>query len=538
MRYTAEQLIKRFDSLDAERGTWKDHWEDIARYVMPRRGDYMTKRTPGEKKNFHLLDNTALVSAELLAGALHGLMTNPNARWFELTTGNPELDSNEEIRSWLQDTTITMHSMLNNSNFQTEVHEFYLDLVSIATAAMSVEEDDTVDVYFASRHLSEVVISENAYGWVREVYRAFEMSAAQIKQKWPKVAAKAVNEALEKDPDRKFMIIHGVYEEMWLKTDKAKPAKPYASQYVLKIDKEMLEEGGFDTFPVIVSRWAKAAGEKYGRGPGMVALPEAKMVNKMAETTIIGAQKAVDPPLQAPDDGFNKDVITRPGGISYYRAGSPDRIEPIYNDTRIDFGFEALRERRTRIREAFYIDQLQLGQGPQMTATEVVQRTEEKSRLLAPLLGRQQAEFLRPLIDRVFSIGMKKGRFKPIPEILTKAMGGRDLPVIYSSPIAQSQRLAEGQSILRTIEAATPFVQMDQGVMDLINGDEAFKVLASIHNFPQKAMRKEREVKQMREARAQAQQQMLEQQQQQQQVDQAAKLAPAVQAEANMERTQ
>ena len=35
-------------------------------------------------------------------------------------------------------------------------------------------------------------------------------------------------------------------------------------------------------------------------------------------------------------------------------------------------------------------------QGPQMTATEVIQRNEEKMRLLGPVLGRLQSELLKP----------------------------------------------------------------------------------------------------------------------------------------------
>ena len=46
--------------------------------------------------------------------------------------------------------------------------------------------------------------------------------------------------------------------------------------------------------------------------------------------------------------------------------------------------------------------------GPQMTATEVIQRNEEKMRLLGPVLGRLQSELLKPLIDRVFAILLKK----------------------------------------------------------------------------------------------------------------------------------
>ncbi len=45
-----------------------------------------------------------------------------------------------------------------------------------------------------------------------------------------------------------------------------------------------------------------------------------------------------------------------------------------------------------------YQNQLMMQSGPQMTATEVVQRNEEKMRLLGPVLGRLQSEHDSELI--------------------------------------------------------------------------------------------------------------------------------------------
>jgi hypothetical protein len=44
-----------------------------------------------------------------------------------------------------------------------------------------------------------------------------------------------------------------------------------------------------------------------------------------------------------------------------------------------------------------------------MTATEVMQRTEERMRLLGPILGRMEAELLGPIITRVFGIMLRQG---------------------------------------------------------------------------------------------------------------------------------
>jgi hypothetical protein len=241
----------------------------------------------------------------------------------------------------------------------------------------------------------------------------------------------------------------------------------------------------------------------------------------MTETTIKGAQKVVDPPLQIPDDGFLGQIRTFPGGLNFYRAGSEDRITPILNDARIDFGFQTLEMKQLKIRQCFYVDQLKLQQGgPQMTATEILQRTEESMRLLGPMLGRFQSEFLRPLIDRLFGIMVRRKMFKPVPQQLQ----GKNLDVRYSSLIAKAQRMAEGQNIMRTLQAAEPFINIDPSVADNFDGDKAMKRIARIYGAPQDIFRTAEDVGKVREAKNKANEEMLKQQQQATQADQMAKV--------------
>lgn len=523
-KYQPKQLIERNSKMKADRAQWENHWQECADYILPRKANIAQTITPGSKLNTHLFDNTAIQANELLAGALHGLLTNPNSIWFELTTGEEALDELDNVRAWLQLVGRRMHNVLNNSNFQTEVHELYMDLTCFGTSGMTIEEDDDIVVRFSTRHIGELYMSENNKGIIDEVHRNFRWNPQQLVAEYGiKNVGKKVREAFNKGENTKFEVIHAVYPKV------KKTAKGFAfsivSQHVLVDGAIELQVKGFNEFPYVTPRWTKASGETYGRSPGMNALPEAKTINKMTETVLKGAQKVVDPPLMVPDDGFMLPIITRPGGLNFYRSGTDDRIEPFANDARIDFGYQAMTEKRTRIREAFFVDQLQLNTGPQMTATEVLQRTEERMRLLGPMLGRQQAEFLRPLIDRVFEIMVRRGMIPELPQELA------DLPkldVQYSSMIAKSQKLSEGQNILRTVEAIAPFAAADPTVLDNIDGDKAVRAIAKIYGLPQSILRDQDKIEALRDARAQAQQKLAERAQQSADVDAVSKVVPAV----------
>lgn len=536
MKLTPEQLYQRFKTLRGERHLWESHWQELYDYILPRKNEILTEnKIKGRKKGQFLFNNTGMNACELLAGSLHSMLTNSATVWFELSTGRDEIDDLDDVREYLQNLTREMHMLLNNTNFQTEVHEHYLDLCCAGTAAMYME--DTMDsevVHFHSIYLPEIYVAENNRGDIEEAHRKFEWDAKQIIQEfYPELAEKSEEEIAKvltrdiaksfKNGDRrKYEILHSVYRSSY----RDEVNQPFTSQYMLAQENSLkeLRSGGFRTFPYLVTRWTKVSGETYGRSPGMNALPEIKTVNAMTKAIIKGAQKTVDPPVQVPDDGFIKPKSTAPGAILYYRAGSQDRIQPVFNDTRLDIGVEIMRDRENRIRESFFVDQLQLNIGPQMTATEVERRVEERNRFLGPVVGRQHHEFLRRLIERLFDIMIRRDLLPPAPEILA----GTDLSVRYSSSIARAQRVFEGENLLRAFEASSPFIAQDPTGLDMIDVDKVVKEQWRIFGAPQKVLRSSDEVEMIREARAEAQAQALEQQQGMQESEQIKNIAPAM----------
>lgn len=505
----AEHIISRNVQLRADRKVFESHWQECAEVTLPMKDDVTKKTMDGGKHGLQILDNTAIQANEMLAGFLHGFLTNPSEKWFEMTTGDQQLDEDDDVRGWLQDCENRMMNVLVNSNFQTEVHEVYLDLGCFGTAPMSMEEDEKTVIRFASRPVKQVVIDENFRGEVDTFIREFDLEVRQIAKMFgEKKMTESMQKMLKDQPQTKYKLLHAVYpyEEAIRMGDKPEKMLPWVSQYIVEQEKFTIREGGFSELPWVAPRWSKLSGEKYGRSPAMVALPEAKLINKMAETIIRGAQKVVDPPLQLPHDGFILPINTKPGGLNYRMSGTGDRdeIKPIFNDARIDFGNQVMESVRTRIRDAFYQNQLSLGaNNPQMTATEVNQRTEEKNRFLGPLLGRQTAEFLRPVIDRLFAIMMRKGMFKPAPQKLA----GKKLDVRYSSAIAQVQRANIAMSISKALQATAPFIQMDPSVADIYAGEEVGREMIRIFGAPQRIIRNREDIDKIRQQKAQQQQQ-------------------------------
>lgn len=501
-------LSRRFEQLKNSRQNWESHWQELADYHLPRKADIVVKRSKGEKRTEKIFDATAIHAAELLASSLHGMLTSPSQPWFGLRFQDGALNESEEAREWLEVCRNVMFDALARSNFQQEIHELYFDLVIFGTGALAIEDYDG-EIRFGARHIAEIFIAEDMRGRVDTIFRKFQMTARQMQQRFgEKALPDKVKRKLEKPEtqDEEFWVIHAIYPRGDM--GKTKDRKPVASIYFEMDEKHKLSESGFDEMPVLVPRFLKDSVSSYGRSPAMVALPDVKMLNKMSETILRAAQKQIDPPLMVPDDGFMLPVRTTPAGLNFYRTGTRDRIEPLNTAANIPLGREMEEQRRYAIRQAFFVDQLVLGDNGNMTATEVLQRNEEKMRLLGPVLGRLQAELLQPMIERVFGILLRREKLPPAPDILQ----GMDIDIEYVSPLAQAQKSSELQNVMRGIELLGQTASFMPETLMRLDPQRLSAYLAEVTGMPKRVTRSDAEIRRM--MRQQQQQEAAMQQQQ------------------------
>ena len=502
--HTAAELLRRFGEMRAARAPWEGHWQDLADHVLPRRGDIAHPPVPGEKRPLGLFDATAIEANELLAAGLHAMLTGPATPWFELRPRDPALARDHAARAWADEAARRMHAALNGSNFQTEIHELYLDLGCFGTAAMFIEADAGRLVRFSARPLREIFIAQDGEGRIDTVFRRFAFTARQAVARWGADAAgPRIARRLHEAPDAEIPFLHAVLPRADAAPGRRDGANmPFASVYVELEGPRIVSEGGFAELPYVVPRWSKAAGEAFGRSPAMKALADIRMLNEMCKTTLRAAQKVVDPPLLVADDGVVLPVRTAPASLNYARflADGTDPVRPLKTSADVGLGLQMEEGRRAAIRSAFFVDQLQLAGAPQMTATEVLQRTEEKLRLLGPMLGRLQAELLRPLLGRVYGIMVRAGALPAPPP----SLAGAPIEVSYVSPIARAQRATEAQGLLRLIEIAAPLARFQPELADNIDGDAALRHLWGLFAVPPSLLRPEGTVARIRAARADA----------------------------------
>jgi len=535
LRKLAADLKNDLARLVEKRSNWEVHWQEVADYMLPRKADITVERPKGDKRHTVIYDGTAIHSLELLASSLHGMLTSSVNRWFALRFKENSVNENDEAREWLEDVLDKMYIAISRSNFQQEVFETYFDLIAFGTSCLQIEEDKDDIIRFSSRHIKEIYISEDAKGMVNCIYRRFKMSAKATVEKFgiDNVSLKTIN-TFKKAPFDDIDLVHVVKpRDIYNPKKMDKQNMPFSSIYFEYDSGHIISQGGFNEFPYVVPRYLKASNELYGRSPGMNALPDVKVLNKMVEVGMKAAQKQVDPPLLVPDDSMLMPIRMSPGSINYYRSGTRDRIETLNIGANNPLGLNMEQQRREAISQTFHVDQLLITENRNMTATEVVQRNEEKMRILGPVLGRLQSELLQPMIIRIFNIMLRNKLLPDAPEILLN----QEIDVEYVSPMAQAQRGQELSSIVRGLEL---FGQIGQvaPVNDYIDPQGLVKHLIKILGLPARMIRSDSEVEELAQQKAEAQQQQMQMQQQMAESEMARNVAPAVQAVSNAEREQ
>jgi hypothetical protein len=521
-------IIKRYERLKGDRGTFEAAWQEVSEYTNPNRANYTTTTTPGQKRMRRVFDATAIWANQQFAAGMHSFLTSPTLRWFALRTDDEKLNRNTDIAIWLDEASDRMYSLFNGAdrNFATQSTELYEDIGCIGTAVMAVLESPRVNVLFSTKPMGECLIAENEEDRVDTLYRAFRFTAAQAVAQWGSAAGEKVVRAAGDTPDKPFRFLHAVRPRAVRDPQRAEARhKAFESRYIALDDMAEIAQGGFDEFPYLAPRFAKQPGEIYGRSPAMTALPDIKMLNELMKLYVKAAQKTLDPPLNVPEDGYQLPIKTMPNGINFFRPGIRDKVEPLMQGNDVRIGDQLLGGLRQQVLRHFYADLMRLPTDPNdpmaagkgVTATYTMHQRDQDMRMLSPLLARQQSEFLGPLIDRTFAIMWRQSKalrfgpgsmLPPPPELLA----GQKLAVEYVSPIAVAQKSSQLDGVQRLVQSAITLGQIDPLAVQMLDVEAILRLTGRDLNTPAALIKSPERVQAEAAARAKAEQAQQEQQ--------------------------
>ena len=518
-----QELTKRWNQLKQDAEDWRKKWLDIKDWEMPEHGRFLSNESQ-EEVNYadtdrsNIIDETPENAIEKMAAGLQTGMSSPANPWFSLKLQDEKLMKYRSAKVWLKEVEDILRGIFAGGRIYDGLIMLYTELGPFGTAAASLEESFKTTVYMRPYTIGEYFLATNQDREVDTFARRTWLTARQIVYRWGlERSSQQVRTAFDNSPEQRFEVAHLIEPNDDRMSVRDPVGRRFRSIYWETGAQEelVLSIGGFEEWPVLTPRWKVVSDDVYGRGQGMVMLGTIKMLQSMQRDSLIALKKLIDPPLTGGAE--NDEINTLPGGISYPKTNQlgDGTLKPLYQispDFRsIEYKIEQVKY---AIRQGFFNDMFQMISSQpadgRMTATEIVERQQEKLTLLGPVLERISDEVLRPLISRTFSIAQRQGKIPPPPPELA------DMPLFveFVSPLAQAQKIMSQRSTEQFVGFVGNLAAVNPDVLDKVDFDRGVEIYADNMGVDPSLMRRNEDVQAIREARAQAQAQAAQQEKQ------------------------
>lgn len=504
-------INQRFESLKQERSSWEDLWRDIRDYCLPDLGCFSGEdATQGSKRYRKILDAEAIDCADVLAAGLLGGVSSPSRPWLRLTTMDPDLDKNPAVKEWMTKVQDLLLLYFSKAECYNALHQSYLELPVFGTACTIVKPHPEQLISLQNLTIGEYWLAEDDYGKVDTMYRRLSLTAKQMVQQWGFEAVNNdVRQAFEKDPFTRFNVIHAIEPRIERNPDKRDNKNmPWQSVYFQEgVQDKVLSESGFRNFPALCPRWMTSGGSVYGRGPGAKALSAQKSLQRLhlrlAELVDYGTR----PPILYPSTLKDQLSQFKPGGRVAVNPQEAPIIRSMW-EVRTDpqAMLALIQSTRQDIQRIFFVNVFQMiaatANQTDRTATEVQALEQEKVMMLGPVLERLHTELLDPLVTNAFGFMVEYNMLPEVPEELY----GRELSIEYVLVLAEAQKNASANGIVRTAQQIGLLAQINPQAVDKLDVDATIDQLADMNGVPPSLIVTGQKVALIRQQRAEQQQ--------------------------------
>ena len=448
MRLTPEEILKRQVAAQAKKDEFQQLYQDAYEFALPQRQLYGVWEggAVGSKKMQRVFDSTAINSTQRFANRLQSVVFPPQRKWAKLEAGSdipPE--KKQQAQAVLEVYQDKMFTMLNQSNFDIAMGEFLLDL-AVGTACMMVQPgDDVQPLNFIPVPLFLVSYEEGANGQVDNVYRRMRMKGESIQRQWPDAEIpEDMQRRIENKPTDDIELLEAtIYDHK---------RGDYCYHVIDKTSKQELVYRRRKMSPWVISRYMKVAGEIYGRGPLMTALPDIKTLNKTIELLLKNASLAVAGVYTAADDGvLNPNTVKIvPGAIiPVARNGGSQGPALLALPRSGDFNVSQLviNDLRSNVKRILLDESLPPDNMSARSATEIVERMKELAQNLGSAFGRLINETMIPVTSKILEVMDERGLID-----MPLRVNGLEVKVTPVAPLAMAQNMEEVNAIMQYMQ--------------------------------------------------------------------------------------
>jgi hypothetical protein len=401
-----------------------------------------------------------------------------------------DVSDNTPVRLWLDEVTKRALTVLSQSNAYNAFHVIYEELGVFGTGCVLIEEDYEDVIRCQTLTVGEYYLGSSGRNEIDTLYREYVLTVAQLVERFGKEncspTVKSLYEAGQHDKEL------NVCQAIEPNDDRAPQVPGLKGRKYRSLIWEwgqapnlLLELKGYHEKPFCAPRWHVIGNDSYGRSPGMECLAASKSLQMLEKRSAQAIDKVLNPPMVGSVAMKNEPASLLPGGVTYVANMAQDGFKPAYQVPPDIRGAEAkIAKAEERIKATFFADLfLMISQLETVrTATEIIERKQEKMLMLGPFLERSQFELINPFIERIFGI-MWRARLIPPPP---KEIVGRALDVEVVSTLSDAQKSTATTGIERLVAFTGNLAAANPAVLDNLDMDEAVREYADLIGVTQR----------------------------------------------------
>ncbi len=450
------EVRDRFNRARQRKNLWNSILSDAYELFLPQRNLYFDTgsgdptTTPGQRKTANVYDSTPQVSLMRFANRVQNDLMPPGKRVLSLEAGPlvPE-ELRDQVNDKLFQINEQMFAVMQGSNIDNAIGELLLDW-GIGTGCLLTQAGDGVTtplINYVAVPASTVLLEAGPWGTINGIYRELRVKLDDITGWWRDF----------KEPQEYGMIPANKRHAHELKLIEATYMVDETWYYDI-IDPSIGTDGhrgvsrAMDGNPWVTPRYLVVAGETEGRGPAIQALPDAKVINKIAELFLKAASLRIQGVWTGVNDGVlnPNNVRVIPGAVipvgsnGGARGPSLMRVDPPGDLNLAELSREELRN---QIRQFMLDNSLPPEGGAVRSATEIIERVKQLAADIGAPYGRLYNELIVPLVQATLRAMKRAGLLDIMPKV-----NGLTVKVVVQSPLALEQNLNDVETLVQWLQ--------------------------------------------------------------------------------------
>jgi hypothetical protein len=488
MKTRVRELIEQGDQLFSKRTSFMSLCQHTAEHFYPERADFTADFALGQEFADHLMTGRPSLARRDLANSFSAMLRPRGKQWFKVRTSNERINEDASARKWLDWATSVMSRAMfaKDTMFVRATKEGDNDFAAFGQCVIEVTPNDELNgLLYRNWHIRDVAWCENAKQQIDTVHRNWKLEAVHLEKLFPKTIHSEVAKAAKKDPYRRIKCRHIVIpSDQYDYEDKAKGKRklPFVSIYVDCEHDKILEETPLARLRYVIPRWVTVSGSQYAYSPAaIIALPDARLIQRMTLTLLEAGEKVVDPPTYGVDGAIQGGLNLYAGGHTHIDVDAAESMggEPLrafqIDAKGLQWGVDREEKVHQLIAEAFFLNAIQVpALEGDMTATEYRGRYEEYLRRALPLFEPMEVEYNGALCEQSFQELLALNAFGS-PADMPPVLSNQEIRFEFESPLQQATERAKAQAFVDAGNMLKQAVEIDPSLRHDIDISKAFR---------------------------------------------------------------